>query len=104
MRTGQEAIIVKIDNHNPLIRPGQTPPRDDARQVEGGNPPAGREAGPAAVTHLSQQATDTRHDIDTARVGEIREAIREGRLEIRSERIADGLIESVRELLGNDPA
>nr|WP_298414327.1 flagellar biosynthesis anti-sigma factor FlgM [uncultured Halomonas sp.] len=54
----------------------------------------------AAVTHLSSGVNDTSHDVDAARVAEIRQAISEGRLEIRSERIADGLIDSVRDLLG----
>jgi negative regulator of flagellin synthesis FlgM len=41
-------------------------------------------------------------DIDQANVEAIRQAISEGRLEIRAERIADGLIGSVRELLQRD--
>lgn len=56
---------------------------------------------PAAVTHLSQvSGNSAAADIDQARVAEIRQAISEGRLEIRADRIADGLIDSVRELLG----
>lgn len=39
-------------------------------------------------------------DFDAARVAAIREDIRAGRYEIRPERIADGLLASVRELLG----
>ena len=38
-------------------------------------------------------------DVDQARVTEIRQAIADGRLEINPERIADGLLASVRELL-----
>ncbi|GHE21086.1 flagellar biosynthesis anti-sigma factor FlgM [Halomonas urumqiensis] len=93
---------MKIDNQNPLIRPGQTQQRDDARKAQGADQPAGKDAGPAAMTHLSQRASDTGQDIDTARVAEIREAIREGRLEIHAERIADGLIDNVREMLRKD--
>lgn len=37
--------------------------------------------------------------VDAKRVAEIRQAIAEGRFQIRPERIADGLIGSVRELL-----
>ncbi|MBB3329901.1 negative regulator of flagellin synthesis FlgM [Halomonas campaniensis] len=95
---------MKIDNHNPLIRPGQAQQRDETQKVKGADQPGSKDAGPAAMTHLSQRAADTRQDIDTARVEEIREAIREGRLEIRADRIADGLIASVRDLLGNDKA
>lgn len=103
-RTGHEATTLKIDNQNPLIRPGQTQQRDDARKAQGADQPTAKDADPAAMTHLSQRASDPSQDIDTARVGEIREAIREGRLEIRAERIADGLIANVREMLGKDGA
>lgn len=94
---------MKIDNHNPLIRTGQTPAREEAQKVKGatGQPPAARGDGPAARTHLSHDASNASQDIDTARVEEIREAIREGRLEINADRIADGLIANVQELLGN---
>lgn len=37
--------------------------------------------------------------VDSARVAEIRQAIAEGRFEMNPERIADGLIASVREML-----
>lgn len=54
---------------------------------------------PGAVTHLSQALENTSQDIDMARVEELREAIRDGKLDIRADQIADKLIESVRELL-----
>ena len=54
------------------------------------------------VAHLRQPAADSGQDINTARVDEIRQAISEGRLEIRADKIADGLIESVRDLLDAD--
>ena len=93
---------MKIDNHNPLIRTGQTQARDDAQKVKGADQPAARDGGPAAETHLSHGSVNASQDIDFARVAEIREAIREGRLEIHADRIADGLIANVRELLGHD--
>lgn len=37
--------------------------------------------------------------VDAARVAEIKQAISEGRFQINPERIADGLIDSVREML-----
>lgn len=95
---------MKIDNQNPLIRPGQTQQRDEPQKVKGASPASGQDAGPAAATHLNRHAADSSQDIDTARVEEIREAIRDGRLEIRTERIADGLIAGVREMLGKDGA
>ncbi|WP_445001142.1 flagellar biosynthesis anti-sigma factor FlgM [Halomonas mongoliensis] len=94
---------MKIDNHNPLIRTGQTLGRDEPQKVkDAGQQPAASDTSPSARTHLSHDAANTSQDIDTARVDEIREAIREGRLEIHAERIADGLIENVKELL-RDP-
>lgn len=39
--------------------------------------------------------------VDQARVAEIRQAISEGRFKIDANRIADGLLDSVREMLGN---
>lgn len=56
---------------------------------------------PAAVTHFSPALENTSQDIDMARVNELKEAIRDGRLNIRADQIADSLIDSVRELLDN---
>ncbi|RTR04380.1 flagellar biosynthesis anti-sigma factor FlgM [Halomonas nitroreducens] len=91
---------MKVDNHHPL-RPAQTEPRDPARKAEDAASSSPAPAGPASMSHLRQATTDTRQDIDTARVAEIREAIRDGRLEIKPERIADGLIASVQDLLAH---
>ncbi|MFG6158723.1 flagellar biosynthesis anti-sigma factor FlgM [Halomonas sp. 1390] len=90
---------MKIDNLHPLPRAGQAEPRDESRKAEGANRAPRQDAGPSATTHLSQGATDASQDIDTARVEELREAIREGRLDVRAERIADGLIASAQDLL-----
>lgn len=40
--------------------------------------------------------------VDRARVDEIREAIREGRFQIDAGRIADGLLDSVRQIVGSN--
>ncbi|MDR5866472.1 flagellar biosynthesis anti-sigma factor FlgM [Halomonas koreensis] len=90
---------MKVDNHHPL-RPGQIEPRDPARQPQGASSPADEGAESATQTHLRHSAADASQDIDTARVDEIREAIRDGRLELDPERIADGLLASVQDLLG----
>lgn len=91
---------MKVDNHHPL-RPGQVESRNSTRQTrETTADPAAPES--AAITHLRQGATDASQDIDAARVDELREAIREGQLEIRPERIADGLIASVQDLLADE--
>jgi len=42
-------------------------------------------------------------DFDAARVAAIREDIRAGRYQVNPERIADGLIDSVRDLLKKNP-
>lgn len=86
---------MKINSQNPLTRPTQTTPREETQPVKGPTPSGQQDPGPSAATHLSQKASDASRDVDTARVEEIREAIRDGRLEIRAERIADSLIESL---------
>lgn len=85
---------MKIDNVNPFLRSTPTSSRDEAPKT---GKPSEVESSTASTTRLSQLSSDDSHDIDTARVQEIRDAIREGRLEIRAERIADGLIKSLKE-------
>ncbi|MFG6665478.1 flagellar biosynthesis anti-sigma factor FlgM [Halomonas sp. HNIBRBA4712] len=87
---------MKIDNLNPLLRTQQAQQRDDTQKVSGARPsPEGHTA--RESTRLSQMHMDDSQDIDTARVEEIRDAIREGRLEIRADRIADSLIAQLKE-------
>ncbi|WP_163559802.1 flagellar biosynthesis anti-sigma factor FlgM [Halomonas sp. NO4] len=93
---------MKINSQNPLARPTSTAPREETQPAKGPERTQQSDAGPAAQTHLRQAAIDTSHDIDTARVEEIREAIREGRLEIRADRIADALIDSLQQTTGNE--
>ncbi|EWH00940.1 hypothetical protein Q427_16785 [Halomonas sp. BC04] len=56
---------MKINSQNPLTRP--TPPREEAQPVKAPSQPNQQDAGPAATTHLRQNATDSSRDIDTAR-------------------------------------
>jgi negative regulator of flagellin synthesis FlgM len=42
-------------------------------------------------------------EVDSARVGEIKQAISEGRFSVNSEKVADGLIDSVRQMLAAQP-
>lgn len=51
---------------------------------------------------LTQSSHASSQDIDTARVNEIRAAIREGQLEIRTDKISEGLLESVRSMLSEN--
>lgn len=87
---------MKIDNINPLLRSNQAHQHDDTQKVSGAKSP---EQGSTTQesTQLSQSRIDDSQDIDLAKVEEIRDAIREGRLEIRADRIADGLIANLKE-------
>jgi negative regulator of flagellin synthesis FlgM len=72
-------------------RASTTPKQADSAQVA---------LSPLSVQLQSQMAAqDTAGDIDVARVAAISDAIRSGRLSINPERIADGLLDSARDLL-----
>jgi len=90
---------LKIDSHHPLFRASQ-PAQEPAAKVQGpARADSSRTTDPAVQTHLNREAAATDQDIDLAKVESIRDAIREGRLEVRADRIAEGLIASVRDLL-----
>ncbi|MBF5054015.1 MAG: flagellar biosynthesis anti-sigma factor FlgM [Alloalcanivorax venustensis] len=93
---------MKIDNISPLTQPGTVNQGKGGDKVSTEAPKQGGNATAGEVAHLRQPAADSGQDIDTARVDEIRQAISEGRLEIRADKIADGLIASVRDLLDAD--
>ncbi|MCP1315088.1 MULTISPECIES: flagellar biosynthesis anti-sigma factor FlgM [unclassified Halomonas] len=87
---------MKIDNHNPLPRTHSTQQREETQKVGGAqSSPEGNTT--RESTRLSQMHMDDSQDIDMARVEEIRDAIRDGRLEIRADRIADSLIAQLQE-------
>ena len=88
---------MKIDNLNPLLRNTPAQQRDDAQKIGGTKPP---ETGNSTreTTQLSPSSIDDSQDIDMAKVQEIRDAIREGRLEVRADRIADGFIANLNDL------
>jgi len=93
---------LKIDNISPLTQPGSVNQGKGGGKVATEAPRQDGTASAGEVAHLRQPAADSGQDIDTARVDEIRQAISEGRLEIRADKIADGLIDSVRDLLDAD--
>ncbi len=79
------------------------------RTAPASNTPRQPEPGSAARVDISslsarmqvigaEMTADT--PVDTARIAEIKQAIAEGRFSINPERIADGLLQSVREMLG----
>lgn len=88
---------MKIDNLNPLLRNTPAQQRDDAQKISGTKP---SETGNTTreATQLSQFRIDDSQDIDMTKVQEIRDAIREGRLEVRADRIADGLLANLKDL------
>lgn len=87
----------------------------------GNTPENGRTRGPAATPPRPESETGDRVDISSLsshlqevgagqapvngqRVAEIKQAIAEGRFQINPERIADGLLASVRDMLGRQEA
>ncbi|MFC0267328.1 flagellar biosynthesis anti-sigma factor FlgM [Kushneria aurantia] len=92
---------MKIDSNTSLsqllgqqgTRPGSVAKNDAAAGAQSG--------GDVSSRWMPSSAHNTDGDIDTARVDELREAIRDGQFEIRTDKIADGLIESARELLAD---
>ncbi len=88
---------MKIDNVNPMLRSNQAQHRDEAQKITDSKPSEANSSTRSA-TQLSQMHVDSSQDIDSAKVQEIRDAIREGRLDIRADRIADGLIANLKDL------
>lgn len=80
-----------------------------SRPAAAGNAPRQPEAGGAARVDISSLSArlqvigaemTTEAPVDSARIAEIKQAIAEGRFSVNPERIADGLLQSVREMLG----
>lgn len=70
-------------------------------------PTGGGEASRVDISPLSarlQEVEAGAAPVDAQRVAEIKQAIAEGRFKINPDRIADGLLVSVGELLGRSPA
>ncbi len=95
---------MKIDNSAKTIGPGSN---SAGPRVGGVRPPAAdvKASGPAtgqATTVVSMglhSVGDSEPAFNSQKVAEIRQAISEGRFQINPERIADGLLSSVREML-----
>ena len=93
---------MKIDSPQMPPRPTAPDSKEAGNRIQRAAAPAQGSAS-STISHLSSAASkDASQDVDSARVAEIRQAIREGRLQINAERIADGLIASVREQLARD--
>ena len=87
---------MKIDNLNSLLRSNQAQQRDETQKT-GGSKSVEASGSARESTQLSHSQVDETYDVDMAKVQEIRDAIREGRLEMNAGRIADGLIANLSE-------
>ena len=65
-----------------------------------GSAPANAAAAEPPVVSSHARLPSTTGDFDAARVADIRESIRAGRYQVNTARIADGLLSTVRDLLG----
>jgi negative regulator of flagellin synthesis FlgM len=97
---------MKIDNSTKTVASVQGPagththgPRPAATGVKS-SPSAGQSATVVSAGLHAVAATEAA--FDAQKVAEIRLAISEGRFHINPERVADGLINSVREMLGQN--
>lgn len=88
---------MKIDNINSLLRSSQTQQRDEPKKTDSVAPTT-QTGAVRESTQLSQSSIDESQDIDTVKVEEIRDAIREGRLEMRADRIAEGLLANLNDV------
>lgn len=61
-------------------------------------------AGQARLTSLTSLRPSTNGDFDAARVAEIRASISAGSYQVDTAKIADGLLSTVRDLLGKNPS
>jgi negative regulator of flagellin synthesis FlgM len=100
---------VKIDNS---VKPlGNTPGAEQRAKVTGpaGNPgqSGGEEVELSSLSSGMKQAEEAIANtpvVDQARVDEIKQAITDGRFQVDANKVADGLIDSVRQLLAAQPS
>lgn len=97
---------MKIENSGKSFAPSAAA---DARPRLSTNAPARADAGTdkvelsplSAMLKKAEGALASAPEVDQQRVAEIRQAIAEGRFKVDAGRVADGLIASVREMLGS---
>jgi len=100
---------VKIDSNKPAGTPSTPSGAARARSGSAGAASAQASKTPSQTTEATlsgSQSVDsilaTTPVVDVERVAEIKRAIAEGRFQINPERIADGLLQSVRDMLTTD--
>jgi negative regulator of flagellin synthesis FlgM len=103
---------VKIDSNKPASTPSAPSGPARARTGQGGAAsvaPAGAGATASKTTEATLSGAQNVESVlastpivNVERVAEIKRAIAEGRFQVNPERIADGLLQSVRDMLGTD--
>ncbi len=110
-------MTVKITNTNnaiPSVGNAPSSPRAGSSNAAHGAPATSPKASTSGATRSERvdisplsarlQEVGAGETVNTARVAEIKQAISEGRFQINPERIADGLLASVRDMLGRESA
>ena len=96
---------MKINSTTEPLRPDRVAPAPDARTAAGGNTEPVAETERVQFSNLASrlnqlEAQFAASDIDAKKVEQIRNAIAEGRFKVNTEAVANGLLNSVAELLG----
>ncbi len=107
-----KGFIVKIDGTGKPLAPTAT---SATKSSSGSSPASATKSAAAAGSQIDISGTSSRLReleasianvpvVDIARVDEIKQAISEGRFKVNADRVADSLIESVRQMLNNRPS
>jgi negative regulator of flagellin synthesis FlgM len=98
-------ITVKINSAIPSVgnTTGTNAPRGSVATAKPAGTSSGERVDISSLSARMQEVGAGEAPIDTQRVAEIKQAITEGRFQINPERIADGLLNSVREMLAAKP-
>lgn len=95
---------MKIDNSVKSV--GNTPAGEQrVKSTAAAHPsaPTGDQVQLSSGLQKAEQAIAATPVVDQARVDEIKQAISDGRFEVDANKVADGLIESVRQMLASQP-
>jgi len=90
MKINQNVTFLKTGAAAPAVAPGKS------------SAAAGASAAQAPAVASQARLPSTTGDFDAARVAEIRDSIRAGRYQVDTAKIADGLLSSVRDLIGKN--
>lgn len=93
MKIYQNVTFLKTGAPAPAVAPGKSSAADVA---------AAATRAPAVASPA--RLPSTTGDFDAARVAEIRDSIRAGSYQVDTARIADGLLSTVRDLIGKKPS